>query len=280
MNTRQQTHKKIFLIGPPRSLSTAFLRMMSERGDFTIINEPACCVFNKHHYPHSQMIYKSDAATNYHEARATIEKAAQNNPIFIKEMSFAFEEFIDAEPDLLSDPNNYFVFLVRDPHPGIISYYKKIAPQALDYIVADLEQLTGYQALYNSFKTVQNKAFNQPGIIHAEQLYTNAPHTVRAFCEYVNIPFQQEHLHWNSLDKEFSGTKEWNENKKQEFTQHWHRDALLSTGFHQPAKYQLDEHRKPSFAEIDNATHREICIKTYQNSKPFYDKFKSVDLNI
>lgn len=34
-------HKIIYLISPPRSLSTLFLRMMHNRGDFLVMNEPA-----------------------------------------------------------------------------------------------------------------------------------------------------------------------------------------------------------------------------------------------
>lgn len=271
MNKITNGNKIIFLIGPPRSLSTAFLRMMGGHDDIKIINEPACGVFNKIHYPHSQGIYTEHALNSYYEVNKKIQSAAKDNPIFIKEMSFSFEDFIQYEPDLIKNPNVFFTFLLRDPHHCIISYYKKMSPQVLDYVISDFDELTGFRALYNSFKLIQNNAVHKPYIIRAEQLYNNANRTVRAFCKHLKLPFKNEILNWNNLGEGFTGFNEWQETKKLQFTHHWHHEAICSRGFHQPTVYEVDEHFKPTFSEIKNKAHQKKCMEVYQESKTYYD---------
>jgi hypothetical protein len=271
MNTTRAANKVIFLIAPPRSLSTAFLRMMGERNDFKIINEPACGVFNQMHYPQSQTVYSEQTLTTYSEVKTKILSAAKDHPIFIKEMSFSFEEFITAEPDLMNDPNIYFAFLLRNPHHGIISYYKKMPANILNYIIGDLALLTGYRALYTSYKLIQENAIHAPYILHAEHLYQDTINTITAFCKHINMPYNEEHLTWNSLDEHFTGFTEWQENKKREHTHHWHHEALRSQGFHQPTLYDVDQHHNPTFNEIKNKEHQNKCREVYQESKTYYD---------
>lgn len=275
MDKIQADNKIIFLVAPPRSLSTAFLRMMGERSDLTVMNEPSCCVFNHAHYPHSQQFYTEDVLTSYGDVRKKILLAAKDHPLFIKEMSFSFEEFIKSEPDLMKDPNIYFIFLLRDPHPCIISYYKKISPQAVEFIISDFGDLTGYRSLYAGFQMIKDNAIHAPYIIHAEQLYDNAAKTVSDFCEYVNMPYNGDHLSWSNLGEKFTGFEEWQENKKREFTHHWHQEAILSQGFHQPTIYEVDEQCQPTFSEITNSAHKKKCIEVYQESKSLYNLIRN-----
>lgn len=274
MNQVKAKNKIIFLVAPPRSLSTAFLRMMGERDDLKVMNEPACCVYNQIHYPHSKGIYSELALTTYSKVRDKILTAAKDSPIFIKEMSFSFEEFIKAEPDLMNDPDIYFILLLRDPHHCIISYYKKIPQDTIDFIISDFGQLTGYPSLYTSFRLLQDNAFHKPYIIHAEQLYNDSPSTIKAFCDHIKIPYKNEHLNWSNLGEGFTGFEEWQENKKLEFTHHWHQEAIFSQSFHQPTCYDRDEKDKPTFAEIKNTAHKKKCFEVYQESKALYDLIK------
>jgi hypothetical protein len=265
--TSKANNKIIFLVAPPRSLSTAMLRMMGERNDLIVMNEPACCVYNQNHYPPSRHFYSEQALTSYEAVKDKILSHAEDNQIFIKEMSFSFEEFIKAEPDLMADPNIYFTFLLRDPHPCMISYYKKMSPDTLDYIIGDFGHLTGFPALYNSFRLIQDNAFHKPYVLHAEQLYEDSQNTIRALCDYLKIPYEDNHLTWDNLGETFNGFKAWQENKKPELTRHWHQEAIDSQGFHQPTQYELDDGGQPVFSEITNNAHRSKCIEVWRDSK-------------
>lgn len=267
MTTLKARNKIIFLVAPPRSLSTAVLRMMGARDDVIVMNEPACSIYNQTRYPASKQFYTDEAPGSYADVRETILSSAQDSQVFIKEMSFSFEVFIKAEPDLMADPNIYFAFLLRDPHPCIISYYKKMPPDTIDYIIGDLEHLTGFPALYKSFRLVQDNAINKPCVIHAEQLYKDTKNTIQAFCDQLGISYDDKHLHWSNLGDAFDGLEAWKDNKKPELTRHWHGEAIVSQGFHQPTRYELDEHGKPAFSEIANPAHRSKCVEVYQNSK-------------
>lgn len=270
-------NKIIFLVAPPRSLSTAFLRMMEARQDFKIMNEPTCCVYNSIHYPHSKSIYSKQSLTTYNEVKNKILNEAKEHPVFIKEMSFSFEELIEAEPDLMKDPNIYFVFLLRNPHHCIISYYNRIPQHTIDFIISDFLHLTGYPSLYNSFKVIQEHAIHKPYIVHAEHLYTDTVRTIEALCNHIEIPFQQEHLSWSNLGEDFTGINEWHENKTTEFTHHWHKDAIISKNFHKPTHYHSNEWGTPTFNEIKNTAHQTQCLNVYEHSKNYYDLIQNSD---
>lgn len=264
-------HKTIILIAPPRSLSTAFLRMMAARNDLTILNEPSCCVFNQIHYPHSRWFYNEHAHTNYNQVKKAIQLAGKQSNVFIKEMSFSFEELIIHEPELISAPSTYFIFLLRDPHHCMLSYYKKISQELADFIMLDLERLTGFHSLYTVFKTLKNKVVNSPYFIHAEDLCRDPMNTIEAFCKHLNIPHNKDYLSWNKLGEQFTGINEWQEHKKSQFAQHWHHEAISSQTFHQPTQYDTDENNLPTFTEITHPSHKKTCMQVYQANKIYYD---------
>lgn len=264
-------HKKIIvLIAPPRSLSTAFLRMMAEREDFHVINEPTCSIFNRSHYPITSAFYSEDANTSYAEVKSAILSPNITKHIFVKEMSFSFEEFISQEPNFIKNPNIFFVLLLRDPHYSIISFYKKIAVEAINFIIDDFPILTGYQSLHAIFNSLKKEAIRPPYILNANQLITDTYASIQAFCKYVNIPYHTKYLHWPPLTFHHQFNK-WQENKKQEFIHHWHDEALNSNGFHHTTHYEIDENGMPTFAEIQNEDHRKKCIAVYKTNKKLYD---------
>lgn len=268
-------NKIIFLIAPPRSLSTAFLRMMAGRKDFTIFNEPSSAVFNKAHYPHSAFVYSEKAYNAYADVHEAIICAAEKKPVFIKEMSFAFEEFIATCTDLIKNPQVFFIFLVRDPHPATISYYKKLPESYIEFMLPELERLTGFSALYKVFDQLQHSAKNKPYIIDAKDLYKNPEKTIENFCQFVNIPHSKAFLHWEILSGNLVADI-WHEKKKPAFTKHWHNEAMRSQGFHASKVYTLDESKKPCFDEIENPMHREKCISVYEKNRFFYEALLSM----
>ncbi len=258
-------HKIIYLISPPRSLSVAFTRMMQARGDFKIFHEPSQKAFNSIHYPHYTHWYRDDASNTYMESKAQILLAAKNYPIFVKEMSFAIDEFITKDLELLNDPNVYFVFLLRKPHATTISFYNRSK-----CVINNLAHAIGYKScldIYHALSTISEK---KPLILSTEDLYNDPSNTIQKFCDYCDIPFMPEALEWNDLGNNFSGVEEWHETKFQDTTQHWHGDAIHSTGFHKPHEYEVDEQGNPTFEEIAQE-YRDEYIKAYEYNKPFYE---------
>lgn len=268
---QQNPKKLLILIAPPRSLSTAFLRMMANQAGWHIMNEPALSVFNQAHYPHAKAFYTPYAPSSYSKLIEEIQQRLEIGNVFIKEMSFSFEEFIAHYPALMRVPNAFFLFLLRNPHHCLISYYQKFSPATFDYLLNDLERLSGYKSLYHIAQCIQPLVTNPPYFIHAEALYKNPAPTIRKLCEHIDIPYQADYLQWPTpLDPE-QELRHWGEYKKQEFAEHWHREALMSQGFTTPTSYAVDKNEEPTFIEISNKKHKEVCQKIYTQNKRWYD---------
>ena len=104
-------HRIIVLWTVPRSVSTSFERMMSARGDHAVFDEP----FSRSYYfgPDRRSSRYTDSLpdSSAEEVLATIEEAALERPVFVKDMAYQAAELLDA--DLLGRFEN--CFLVRHP---------------------------------------------------------------------------------------------------------------------------------------------------------------------
>lgn len=265
-------HKLVFLISPPRSLSTVFTRMMYERGDFAIMHEPSLAAYCTAHAPSSDFLkmFKEGTPKNYSAVRDRIYEMAACGPVFAKEISFSAEEFFESNEDFFTDPNVYFVFLVRHPHSALISYYKK-----LQGVPAALHEWVGYQNSFNIFRKVNDISPNKPFIILTESLSPNPDIPIRAMCEALKIPYKEEALHWADLGDDFTGEKEWAELKHKEFFYYWHSNAISSKGFEPLTSYDFDQDGQPTFSEVCDLGHRQALIDLYHKNLPYYEALKS-----
>jgi len=263
-------NKIVYLISPPRSLSVAFLRMMHTRGDFAIMNEPSQMAFiNVKGFKTVSTWFKPEALPTFNHVKDAIIRTSQTQHVFAKEMAFAIEEFHCNDQELMKLPNAYFVFLVRNPHHTILSMYKK---HVLFHPSADhLDAILGYHNLWNIIQTVDAHAANKPYIIYTEDLYTDPYNSIKQFCEHIGIEFKPAALSWPSLEhSNFDVAKEWSEVKYPEFVSHWHGDAMNSTGFAKPQSYEVDQDGNPTFSEVQNAEHREMCRTIYYDQLQYY----------
>lgn len=263
-------HPIVYFISPPRSLSVAFLRMIHARKDFTIFHEPSQWAWNKfNHYELTQSWFKKDIPQNFEQVKQEIFDAAQQTAVFVKEMSFAVEEFLLKDQELITKSNVYFVFLLRNPHDVTISFYRKTTK-----MFDGFSETIGYKACYNIFEHINHHAINKPIILFTEDLYSNPEATVKKFCDHIGIPFKEESMHWENLGTDFTGT-EWHEIKHSQFTHHWHGEAIYSTKFGKPATYKIDAQGHPTFEEIQNIQDREHCIRAYLDNLPYYKLLKN-----
>ena len=266
--TPLQASKIIFLISPPRSLSVAFLRMMEARKDFTIFQEP----FIRAHSElkdHRWDIWNDTSKATVESAKKMILDAARQGNVFVKEMGVCVNQLL-LNDDLLKMPNVHIVFLLRNPHDTISSYYhvtKKINEKGSYFL--------DYQLVYNVLCFAKRHAYNIPLIIQSEDLVERPEQTIRAFCDKIGIPFMKESLSWNDLGNSFCGEQEWHENKKQEYMYVWHGDALRSQNFHKPRQYAVDAQGNPTFQEINSEEDRQVCLKIYKQNLPLYKKMLS-----
>lgn len=263
-------HKIVYLISPPRSLSVAFMRMIQARGDFTIFHEPSQYAYCKNEDLTVIDSFNKNAPATYTSVKQHIFNAAESNNVFVKEMSFAVYKNLLQDQDLMHDPRVYFVFLLRNPHHTILSWYQRQRAMGFDPRL----DLINYGECYDLFNYVYSHAKHRPLVILSEDLYTHSTQTIQSFCNHVDIPFLEEALSWKDLGAEFTGQQEWHEIKIPAVTHTWHADAIRSTGFRQPSHYDTDAHNNPTFTEIDNLEDRIMCKKAYEYNKKYYDLIK------
>jgi hypothetical protein len=263
-------HPIVILISPPRSLSTAFLRMMAARGDYHCFNEyftlsyaykTAPQVVENWLRPHSPL------PQTFETIKTLLNHTAKTSPVFVKEQSFPMLDFLSHDDDFVAQKNVYLIFLMRNPHDCIISYYRGLNHRIIEHLLPWL----GFEAAYKTFKIAQQKAYNKPLILKAEDLCNQPEMTTRLLCNYLTIPFKKTMLDWPPLAFDFTGVHEWGELKNIEQLKHWHNNALYSTTFTQPKKYDIDTYGVPTFNEITSAEDKESCKKIYKESVHYYN---------
>lgn len=233
----------IALWAHPRSLSTAFERMMMERGDFCVLHEPFSYVYylyeNRRHLLNLDEF--AEFRRSYPEARSVCLSAAQDKPLFFKDM--AYHPLSHLLQDLTFLKQITHTFIIRDPGKSIPSHF------ALDPEVT-LEEI-GCEAQHKLFQTIVATTGTVPVVIDAGDLQNDTERIVQAYCRAVEIPYRPESLRW-----ERSSPPEWHAWEK------WHTEAAASKTIHnKSSRYEQDvtnhpqlrsyyEHHLPYYHEL------------------------------
>jgi len=225
----------LVLWAAPRTGSTAFERMMIERGDHVVFDEP----FSRHYYfgPEKRSTRFEDMLPDSRpdEIRAALEAAAAEAPVFVKDMAYHVDGI--ASPDLLSRFVN--AFLIRDPAHALPS----LAAHWPDFT----DEESGYAALARLVAMTDALGQESP-IIDSDDLCRDPSGTVRAYCARVGIPFRPDSLQW-----EPGMRPEW------ELWPDWYRAAAASTGFHPPSADP-----PPALTDPHLARAHERCAPIYE----------------
>jgi len=203
-------NKNIALWVHPRSLSTAFERMMMERGDFRVLHEPFSLVYyyiEKRAYG-EKMHPDPNAPKSWKETVEYVLKQAKTKPIFFKDMSY--HVIYHADKNFLNNFTN--TFLIRDPEPTLLSHYRINQKFTLEE--------AGYETTYKLYKMTEEIVGKPPVVVDATDLEDNPERVIKEYCEEVGIPFIPEGLNWRA--GEVKAWSVWEE---------WHIDAMKSTGF-------------------------------------------------
>lgn len=180
----------------PRSRSTAFERMMIERGDHTVFDEPFSARYYFSSEPRSDRFAERviDSDTNRDTNRGgndgggavldRLMQAARSRPVFVKEMAYHASGLLT--PAFMSRFTN--VFLVRRPDAALASF----ARQWPDLT----EEEAGYGRLAEAFRIAAQPGRRAPVVVEADDLADDPPALVEAFCGAVGIGFLESALTW------------------------------------------------------------------------------------
>lgn len=236
MANPEQSARILALWSAPRCRSTAFFRMMSERGDFTAVHEPFSYLAE---FGVSEV--GSVKATTEQELLAALRQLAVDQPVFFKDTTDErYPGVLADRPFLATDARH--VFLIRHPRETIASYYA-INPEV------QRDQI-GFEALFELFEAVQEQTGEEPLVLDAEDLVEDPEGVIEAFCARVGIDFKPAALAWRP-----GARTEWQPSEQ------WHRDASASSGFTAKAKSDY----------VDVASHP-VLGAYLEHHLPYYNK--------
>ncbi|MGB1140353.1 MAG: hypothetical protein ACPG1A_05595 [Halioglobus sp.] len=196
----------------PRSVSTAFERMMAARGDFTVLSEP----FSESYYFADDRVstrYDRDPGVRYNDFNAALETvlaAAQDGPVFFKDMAYHVRRYMDA--DFLSQFRN--IVLMRDPRRSLVSMYKRMPDFTLEE--AGFEPLSELVAILDAMG-------ERPFVMDGELLRADPEGVCRQLCAAIDVPFESGALSWEKGEE--AHWDRW---------QSWFTEAADSTQFREP----------------------------------------------
>lgn len=186
----------------PRSRSTAFERMMYERGDFQCFHEPFSRVSD-----FGNATLGATQCANQAEVAASLIKSGREMDVFVKDTTdFSMRDAFDSVPDLYGASH---ALMWRAPIPTINSHLK-LSPHAT---AADI----GYGHMLQLAKLLVNAGV-EPTIIEGDAFAREPRREYERYCSFMGI---DAHDNPETFTKE--PPPEWS------LTARWHEDAATRT---------------------------------------------------
>ncbi|MFR9673251.1 sulfotransferase family protein [Streptomyces sp. TR06-5] len=181
----------------PRCRSTAFARMMAERGDRTVVHEPFSQVVD-----FGEAKVGDGVAHSERDVLAGLRALAAERPVFFKDTTdFHFPALL-ADREFLAAATH--TFIIRHPAEAIASHHALNPNLGRDEI--------GFARLHEIFEAVRDVTGTPPVVVDSDDLLDRPVDTVRAYCEAVGIPFLPEALNWSpGMRPEWRATSRWHE---------------------------------------------------------------------
>ncbi|MEM7221584.1 MAG: hypothetical protein AAF495_01305 [Pseudomonadota bacterium] len=249
-------HPVIALWSHPRSMSTATERVMRARGDLTCFHEPFMYDYYVHRAVRPMPHFEIDPALpqSYEAIRDSLLGAAEEGPVFFKDMSYYVMPRILDDPALAPRLTNSF--LIRNPLRSILSYHK-LDPELTSEEVGLEAQWRHYEALAACGAALV--------VIEAEAVQADTAGAMNAYWEKIGLPAAPHAFNWNGD----TPPEEWQQ------VAGWHGDVASSSGI-RPPDPEEDAKQEATFdaAAAEAPRLRELLA----HHRPFYEKLKRATL--
>lgn len=234
----------------PRSVSTAFERIMRERGDLSVLHEP----FMYHHYLTTKDRLFPDFTpepghpATYDTIRAMVLETASKGPVFFKDMAYYVSEVLPCDAGFARQMSH--AFLLRDPTEAALSYAKRDP----DFTRLEL----GHEAQHRLYTALVEMGHN-PLVITSDQLRRDPKATLRRYWAHAGLEYLEHAFTWDNTVPDG-----W------QSVQNWHSEVLQSGAIKPPevtqSQTQLDALGAPY---TDHAAHH----------LPFYARMREIAEN-
>lgn len=195
----------IILWSVPRSRSTAFERIMYERGDHLVLHEP----FSRVSDFGSTLVENFECKTQ-EEVISAINELCLSRRVFVKDtLDFRYEAVLSDSTFLQQHKH---AVMVRDPREAIASHLK-LAPGAS-------KDEMGFRYLAELASRIETVCHLYPFVIDSGKMIQDPSLMTELFCKAMSIEFIPESLAFRSPPPESWST-----------TGRWHTNASEATGF-------------------------------------------------
>lgn len=207
----------------PRSTSTAFERMMRQRGDHECLHEPFGEVWysgDDARCPPAHLRERRPGLT-YSSVWQRLLALVDTGPVFVKEFAHHVSHLIDDE------------FLDHFTHSFLIREPEKVLPSLYDHWPDFTLEEAGFEDQRRLFDRLADRQ-GPPPVIDAEELLDDPHGVVEAWCAAVGIEFVPGALTWEPADRR---DLTWYDGGS------WHEQLERSTGLgRKPREYVPIEH--------------------------------------
>nr|XP_054757915.1 uncharacterized protein LOC129264072 [Lytechinus pictus] len=238
---------RIMIWSTPRSLSTAFTRSMSARGDTKIFWEP---YLNCYSYGPDRTLHWADDIPGVLNDKYTF--------TYVNDMMGKFQpgskvlfakcmiEGIAGNFDVIS-PGYKHTFLIRHP----LKMYRSFEKLCEDLVPIDYK--TTFKNIYQELEKFYDHVINElgqsaPPIIDADDLLAQPKTVLSKYCEMIGIPFTPKMLKWDCVEN--LSVLDWECTDVGAITRPEHTEglsiskALQSTGFGDDSKKKTNDSSK------------------------------------
>lgn len=209
-------HRIIALWCHPRSMSTAFERIMRERGDFGCLHEPFMYDYYLHRQVREMPLFEPEAGrpVSYAEIRDHLLSRAEREDVFFKDMAYY------VMPEILSDEafagRLTHAFLIRDPRRSILSYHKLDPELTCEEI--------GLEAQWRLYQWLRDECGMSPAVIEAETVQADPRAALGQWWSDIGLPFSEDAFDWN----DDAAPEDWGQ------VAGWHGDVQSSSAIRPP----------------------------------------------
>jgi hypothetical protein len=246
-------NKILALWATPRSTSTAFERVMSNRGDMRCFHEP----YNEAYYRGKDRrndryyvlepdleVKQELTVRSVHQDMA---RFATTGPVFVKDFAYSIIHIAD---DAFLDSFTH-TFLIRDPAKVITSMHTRWPDISLSEI--------GFEDLYTLFTRIADREGKAPPVIDSDEMLSSPNAGMARYCEATGITFIEKAMEWEKRDENPT----------------WNTDI---DGFHSALRSSTSLNKQPrNYPPLESSA---AMMRLYEASKPYYDALYKYQLTI
>ena len=202
----------LVLWAAPRTISTAFERMVIERGDHVVLDEPWSRAYYFGPERRSSRYPLSMPESTFGAVTAGVLRAAAETDVFVKDMAYQAEAGLTDELLITA----FHTFLIRDPVAATAALLREW-PDAT-------EEEVGTDAQARLWDRLVATTGSPPAVIDSDALRADPERVVAAWCEQMDLQHDRAALSWRpGLRPEWPL---WHD---------WYASVSTSTGFLPPS---------------------------------------------